>query len=100
MRCTISGAVHLHQRIRRAKLQGEQLEITFPRRGRPSRFRRLERAGQMRLGLHGQTKFTQSEHVTSSEPETIDQALDYLFPVRPLTELELFEEFNRLFPAT
>jgi hypothetical protein len=87
-----------HQRIRRAKLQGEQLDIAFPRRGRLSRFRKLERAGQMRLGLHGQTKFTQSEHVTSSEPETIDQALDYLFPVRPLTEDELAAEFYRLFP--
>jgi hypothetical protein len=89
-----------HQRIRRAKLQGEQLDISFPRRGRLSRFRKLERAGQMRLGLHGQTKFTQSEHATSSEPETIDQALDYLFPVRPLTEDELAAEFYRLFPAT
>jgi hypothetical protein len=87
-----------HQRIRRAKLQGEQLDIAFPRRGRLSRFRKLERAGQMRLGLHGQTKFTQSEHATSSEPETIDQALDYLFPVRPLTEDELAAEFYRLFP--
>jgi hypothetical protein len=89
-----------HVQARRSRLQGEQLDIAFPRRGRLSRFRKLERAGQMRLGLHGQTKFTQSEHVTSSEPETIDQALDYLFPVRPLTEDELAAEFYRLFPAT
>jgi hypothetical protein len=88
-----------HVRARRSRLQGEQLDISFPRRGRLSRFRKLERAGQMRLGLHGQTKLTiEAPNVANAEPETIDQALDYLFPVRPLTEDELAAEFYRLFP--
>jgi hypothetical protein len=34
------------------------------------------------------------------ESETFESALDYLFPERPLTEQELFEEFNRLFPPS
>jgi hypothetical protein len=54
----------------------------------------------MRLGLHGHVSLTMPAPVADPEPETIDQALDYLFPVRPLTELELFEEFNRLFPPS
>jgi hypothetical protein len=32
------------------------------------------------------------------KPESFDQALEYLFPIRPLTEIELAAEFNRLFP--
>ena len=98
--------MRLHQRIRRPKLQGEQLDISFPRRGRPSRFRRLERAGQMRLGLtagkytkctnHRITEIDQTEQ--NACQESPEAALDYLFPIRPLTEDELFSEFNRLFP--
>lgn len=86
--------MRLHQRIR---LQGEQLDISFPRRGRPTRYRRLEGAGQMRLGLHGQINLTVVA-TTIREPETIEQAVDYLFPERPLTEAELAAEFDRLFP--
>jgi hypothetical protein len=31
-------------------------------------------------------------------PETIDSALDYLFPVGPMTDDELHAEFVRMFP--
>jgi hypothetical protein len=93
----------------RAKLQGEQQRLAFPRRGRPSKFRRLERAGQMRLGLHGVTKIetihatkvqqTASSHAVESDAiDDIDSALQMTFPVGPLSELELEREFNRLFP--
>jgi hypothetical protein len=95
--------MRLHQRIRRAKLQGEQLDITFPRRGRPSRFRRLERAGQMRLGLDGHLTLTAETKPPKRETKTAicespDAALDYLFPVGPMSEDQLAAEFNRLFP--
>jgi hypothetical protein len=94
--------MRLHQRIRRARLQGEQLDITFPRRGRPSRFRRLERAGQMRLGLQAPThsRTRNPEFVTSAVEniESPEAALDYLFPVGPMTEDQLAAEFDRLFP--
>ncbi len=90
----------------RSRLEGEQLDISFPRRGRPSRFRRLERAGQLRLELHGQLKLTidgpkvrKSDGNSESLKETFDTALDLTFPERPLTELELTAEFERLFPA-
>ena len=43
--------MRLHQRVRRGKLQGEQQRLAFPRRGRPTKFRTLERCGQMRLNL-------------------------------------------------
>lgn len=89
-------------RRRRTKLQGEQLDITFPRRGRPSKFRNLERAGQMRLGLAaphtvGSRKSIENRTLGAERPETIDQALDYLFPVAPMTDDELEAEFHRLF---
>lgn len=90
-------------RARRAKLQGEQIDIGFPRRGRTSRVRRLERAGQMRLGLttiHATEpqQTVASSPVTDEKGEDIRAAVDYLFPVGPMTEDELFAEFNRLFP--
>ena len=88
-----------HIARRRSKLQGEQLDITFPRRGRPSRFRRLERAGQMRLNLAGGLNQTRSVVTSPPEPETLDDALQMTFPVRPYTEDELRAEFERLFPA-
>jgi hypothetical protein len=85
-------------RRRRTKLQGEQLDITFPRRGRPTKFRRLERAGQMRLGLTPGRETKCGDHGTKvAIPESIDSALDYLFPVRPMTDDELSAEFHRLF---
>jgi hypothetical protein len=90
--------MRLHQRIRRAKLQGEQLDITFPRRGRPSRFRRLERAGQMRLDLQRGTAISEHKKIVISQPESPEAALDYLFPVGPMSEDQLAAEFNRLFP--
>jgi hypothetical protein len=95
--------MRLHQRIRRAKLQGEQLDITFPRRGRPSRFRRLERAGQMRLELQRGTAtsritVTRQTEQNACHKESPDAALDYLFPVGPMSEDDLAAEFDRLFP--
>lgn len=95
--------MRFHQRIRRGKLQGEQLDITFPRRGRPSRFRRLERAGQMSLDLQRGTATSRITVIRQTEPnacheESPDAALDYLFPVGPMSEDQLAAEFNRLFP--
>jgi hypothetical protein len=95
------------KRQARAKLRGEQTEILFPRRGRPSRVRRLEKAGQMRLGLHGkvqQTAATCAINVSEqTEPnachaEDFEAALQMTFPVGPVGEDELEREFNRLFP--
>lgn len=94
---------------RRGKLEGEQLDITFPRRGRPSRIRRLERAGQMRLGLTAGREWTKSEHAAKSSPpadpdhqlsieEVYDPDFSALLHGRPLTEDELAAEFHRLFP--
>jgi len=95
----------------RAKLQGEQIDITFPRRGRPSKFRRLEKAGQMRLGLHGKVQQTAATSATCAinvnaqtetnacHAEDLDTALQMTFPVGPLSEIELAAEFERLFPA-
>jgi hypothetical protein len=86
----------------RRKLQGEQLDITFPRRGRPSRFRRLERAGQMSLALRPPTnsRTRNPEFVTSpvENAESPEAALDYLFPIGPMSEDQLAAEFDRLFP--
>jgi hypothetical protein len=94
--------MRLHQRIRRAKLQGEQLDITFPRRGRPSRFRRLERAGQMPLALDGQitqnVQNQQNRQIAQISDSDVRSACDYLFPVGPMSEEQLAAEFNRLFP--
>lgn len=91
--------MRLHQRIRRAKLQGEQLDITFPRRGRPSRFRRLERAGQMSLALHGQiSQNVQNRPIAQISDSDVRSACDYLFPVGPMSEDQLAAEFDRLFP--
>ena len=55
----------------------------------------------MRLGLHGQTKFGSEPLGTAdiAAIETFETALEITFPERPLTEMELFEEFNRLFPV-
>jgi hypothetical protein len=89
------------KRAARRKLEGEQLDITFPRRGRPSRFRNLERAGQMRLTLTiGATKVPNVPRAQAFEhdKETLDDALQMTFPVRPLTDDEMTAEFERLFP--
>src|SRR5258708_33020135 len=106
-----------HIRARRSKLEGEQLDITFPRRGRPSRIRRLERAGQMRLQLHPSYSRTRKpDFVTSgveksegnspqsegnsqlSINEVYDPDFAALLHGRPLSEDELAAEFHRLFP--
>jgi len=88
-------------RARKGKLQGEQLDITFPRRGRPSKHRVLERCGQMQLAL-AEGKPPQNVRIVQivqNEPESLDDALQMTFPVRPYTEDELRAEFERLFPA-
>jgi len=60
----------------------------------------------MRLQLEAGRKtatcaIKQSEQTESNacQVETIDEALQMCFPVRPLTEDELAAEFNRLFPV-
>ena len=100
---------HVRANRQGRRLEGQQLDISFPRRGRPSRFKRLERAGQMRLELLPINRRTRKpEFVTSpveksegnsrSLKETFESALDLCFPERALTELELTAEFERLFP--
>ena len=85
---------------RRPRLDGEQLGIAFPRRGRPSRLRTLERSGQLRLNLCGKLEQTAAPAPPrETAPETFDDVLQMAFPVRPPTEEELYEEFQRLFPA-
>lgn len=83
---------------RRTPLQREQIDIGFPRRGRSSRVRRLELAGQMRLNLPQPAANAEHNKIVLAEPDTIEAAVDYLFPIRPMTEDELAAEFNRLFP--
>ena len=89
-----------HVRARRERLQGEQLDISFPRRGRPSKFRRLEKCGQMRLNLQPgkSAENVPTEPIVQKEPESFERALELTFPERPLTEMELAAEFERLFP--
>jgi hypothetical protein len=54
----------------------------------------------MRLGLDHATPATPPHSIVSAEPETIQDAVAYLFPLRPLTEDEMATEFDRLFPVT
>lgn len=84
--------------MRSAKLTGEQLKLCFPRRGRPTRRRQLERAGQMELPLtHSRTR--KAVFVTTDgTPESFDDALQMTFPVAPSTEDELYNEFCGMFP--
>ena len=84
---------------RRARLQGQQLDISFPRRGRPTRIRVLERCGQLRLNLQPLTAKCVAKCNTPHQIEGFDDALQMTFPVGPMTELELEAEFHRLFPA-
>jgi len=91
-------------RARRQKLQGEQLDITFPRRGRPTKHRVLERCGQLQLALNGQIKLTPAAATepapTLARPaETLEDALQMTFPNQPLSEEQLWHEFLRLFPV-
>lgn len=82
------------------KLRGEQLDIRFPIRGRPTRIRVLERAGQMRLNLQPATAKVISHPVShKSDTETFDQALELTFPERQLTEEEMHHWFCRMFPG-
>jgi hypothetical protein len=88
------------KRAGRRKLEGQQLDITFPRRGRPSKHRVLERCGQMQLALTiGVTKVANVPRAQAVEhdKETLDDALQMTFPVRPMSEDELVAEFHRLF---
>ena len=80
-------------------LEGQQTDFTFPRRGRPSRKRRLERAGQLSLNLQPCAARVEKISTPSPKLETFDEALQMTFPERELTDEELFAEFNRLFPA-
>jgi hypothetical protein len=93
------------KRAGRQKLQGQQLDISFPVRGRPKKQRVLERCGQMRLNLAGGLSQTQSQQLTTNhpEPDDFDAALQMTFPIRrelklPMTDDELMAEFERLFP--
>lgn len=78
----------------RRKLEGEQIDITFPRRGRPSRYRRLERAGQMRLGLIGAIRpnYLNSPHVEIKQnlADSLQMALSTaITPENPITDLDV-----------
>lgn len=86
----------------RAKLQGEQLELADPRRGRPTRIRVLERCGQLRLNLQPETaKLSKLRNlaIRQEDPEAFDDALEMTFPTRPPSDDELYAEFCRLFPV-
>lgn len=96
-----------YQRARNGKLKGHQLDLVFPRRGRPSRHRALERCGQATLDFGGACLRLATQGTTTTPPigplqrnnaETLDDALQTCFPIRPMTEDELEREFNRLFP--
>jgi hypothetical protein len=87
-----------YSRARNGKLRGQQLDITFPRRGRPTKHRVLERCGQMTLILGPPPKNVRIVQNVQEEPETLDDALQMCFPIGPLSEIELEAEFNRLFP--
>jgi hypothetical protein len=87
------------KRAGRRKLEGEQLDITFPRRGRPSKHRVLERCGQMQLALCRYPKrprIVQNVQVVQMSRD-FDDALQMTFPIRPLTDDEMTAEFHRLF---
>lgn len=86
-------------RARQSVLQGQQLDIGFPIRGRPTRRRTLEKCGQMRLNLQPAAAIDRKsvDHHSSRE-ETFDQALELTFPEREPPEDELAAEFDRLFP--
>jgi hypothetical protein len=107
------------QRARRsARLQGEQLDISFPHRGRPSRIRVLERCGQLRLSLCDAGPLKQAERQHTALPQrdnfdpdrqlSIEEVYDPEFAAQllgkptpyipPMTEDELAAEFDRLFP--
>jgi hypothetical protein len=60
---------------------------------RASQLRRLERAGQLRMDF-----VSRLAQVRPQAPEGLEEALERTFPGRPLSEQELYEEFNRLFP--
>ena len=87
-------------RARRRALQGQQLDIYFPRRGRPSRKLRLERAGQLSLNLQPATAKVEEIPTPRPKPETFEQALELTFPEREAREDELAAEFDRLFPPS
>ena len=90
------------RRSHQQRLQGEQLDIRFPRRGRPTRIRVLERCGQLRLNLCGAAKTERVVHFVQlvRNEESLDAALDLCFPERELTEPERMRELNRLFQST
>ena len=88
---------------RLGRLKGEQIDFAWPRRGRPSKHRVLERGGQLQLELTAARALKQDvsaieKPTAQTTVETFDAALQMTFPVRPMTEDELAAEFNRLFP--
>jgi hypothetical protein len=91
-----------YSRARNGKLRGQQLDITFPRRGRPTKHRVLERCGQLQLELQPARICSKSTDLCNKPPtacdESLDDALQMCFPIGPLSEIELEAEFNRLFP--
>lgn len=77
-----------YTRARNGKLRGHQLDLAFPRRGRPSKHRVLERCGQMRLDLSAAVK-----------PKVEFRPFgDFGTRPAPLSDDELEREFYRLFP--
>ena len=76
----------------------------------PSRVRRLERQGQLRLDFRVRRARSSERHASELvldelkaklhrlESESFEEAIEHTFPERPLTEQELYEEFLRLFP--
>lgn len=92
-----------HQ-ARGGRLQGEQLDIRFPKRGRPTKRCVLERCGQLQLKLSATRETKPAVSVTKAIPdetifgwsETLDDALQMTFPLAPLSEQELYAEFCRM----
>lgn len=80
-----------------ARLKGCQLDLVFPIRGRPTKRRALEKAGQMRIPFAGVLRCSASAKPMPAI-ETLDDALQATFPIRPFTDDEQLAEFERLFP--
>lgn len=81
----------------RQRLQGEQLGFRFPRRGRPTRIRVLERCGQLRLGFAGQIKLTRPNYMGLENIEIEQNLVDALqltlstaiTPEHPITDADV-----------
>lgn len=79
------------------RLQGEQLDFAFPRRGRPTRRKLLERCGQMRLGFDGQINLTRPAYMRLANieiEENLPDALQLILstaitPENPITDADV-----------